>query len=420
MWAKSPHRISVDRSVFAFALCVVAGWSPASSRGQTALPNDISIATPASTVTPDAAAFSGAWLGVWGGEIPTALVVEQIHSNGAARVIYSWGDLPGHFKTGWSRETARILSGKLEFQTTGGAKAEFSLEPGRSLYARYQLSNEPPAFAELQRLPTTDPPAILEAAKKPVVDWEEVRIPVQSQVGPTRGKTFGLQTTIYRQASAGRHPVIISNHGSTGPGIIPVKDVYRGGNEEIFYHSLGYVVVVPMRKGRGLSEGPYVEEDDSVSPAIQLDSAIEDLQAVVQYVRHRDDVDPKRIIVEGVSRGGLLSVAYAGRYPTNVAGVINFSGGWFGEWHPEADFNFETFAKSGHDARVPMLWLYADGDSFYSLKFVESEFSKFREAGGRGELVKVRDISGEGHLLCLWVDHWQDKVTGYLNSCWSP
>ena len=80
-----------------------------------------------------------------------------------------------------------------------------------------------------------------------------------------------------------------------------------------------------------------------------------------------------------------------------------------------ADFNFETFDRAGHDAKVPMLWLYADHDSFYSLKFDEREYSKFRGAGGRGELVEVQDIPGEGHLLFLWVDRWRGKVTSYLN-----
>lgn len=68
-----------------------------------------------------------------------------------------------------------------------------------------------------------------------------------------------------------------------------------------------------------------------------------------------------------------------------------------------------------HDAKVPMLWLYADHDSFYSLKFDEREFSKYRDAGGRGECVAVPNIPGEGHLLFLWVDRWRDKVTSYLN-----
>jgi hypothetical protein len=61
-----------------------------------------------------------------------------------------------------------------------------------------------------------------------------------------------------------------------------------------------------------------------------------------------------------------------------------------------------------------MLWLYADHDRYYSLKYSERGFARFKDAGGRGEFMEVRDIPGEGHLLCLWVDRWRDKVTGYL------
>lgn len=128
----------------------------------------------------------------------------------------------------------------------------------------------------------------------------------------------------------------------------------------------------------------------------------------------QSDVDPARIVLEGASRGGLLSVAYAGRYPDHIIGVVNFSGGWFGEGGPFADFNFEAFRNAGRDAKIPMLWLYADHDSYYSLKFDEREYSAFRNAGGRGELVEARNLPGDGHNLCLWVDRWQDKVRDYL------
>lgn len=404
--------VKVCRGVvlFASAICVVA-----SAHSQAPLPDDISISPPSPAIAQHVSAFSGAWLGAWGAELPTALVVEQVNSNGTAEVIYSWGDSPTHqFEAGWSRHAGRISKGKLRFLSDGGASIDFTLEPGGVMTGRYKMINQPPSFAELHRVTTTNVSDILKAAKKRTVAWEEIRIPVQSQVGPTKGKTFGLQTTIYRQAGSGKHPVVIFNHGSTGPGIVPPKQVFRGGNEESFFHSLGYVVVMPMRKGRGLSDGPNLEEDFSLSSSTQLDSAIEDLHAIVEHVRRQNDANPGKIIVAGVSRGGLLSVDYAARYPTNVAGVINFSGGWFGEGMPAADFNFEMSGKSGHEAKVPMLWLYADHDSFYSLKFVEGMFSKFREAGGRGELVEMRDIPGEGHLLCLWVDHWGDKVKEYL------
>jgi dienelactone hydrolase len=387
-----------------------------SSHAQTTLPDDISITPPSSAVSSAAAAFSGAWLGTWGGELPTALIVEQINSNGTARVIYSWGDSPSNgFKMGWARYTAQISNTQLRLPSTNGHEMDFTLQSTGLLLGRYDIKDNPPAFAELHRIPTTNALSIKEAAKGITIPWDEIRIPVHSEVGPTKGKTFALQTTVFRQPSAGKHPVVIFNHGSTGPGIIPTNYVYRGGSGAEFFRSLGYIVVVPMRKGRGQSEGPYLEEDDSIANAVGLDSAIEDLHAVVEYLSTQTDVDRKRIVLAGSSRGGFLSVAYAGRYPSNIIGVINFSGGWFGEGMPAEDFNFEIFGQAGRDAKIPMLWLYADHDSYYSLKFDEREFSKFQSAGGRGELIEVRDIPGEGHLLCLWVDRWQNKVTSYLN-----
>jgi dipeptidyl aminopeptidase/acylaminoacyl peptidase len=80
-------------------------------------------------------------------------------------------------------------------------------------------------------------------------------------------------------------------------------------------------VVVPMRKGRGGSGGPYLEPDNSSIPtAVQVESAVED--AVGNAMRLEPWVDPARIIVAGYSRGGFLSVIYAARYPEKVSGSM--------------------------------------------------------------------------------------------------
>jgi len=389
-----------------------------SAHGQLVLPDAITIEKPSNAVAAGAAAFSGAWLGAWGSELPTALIVEQIHSNDMAMVMYAWGDLPmDAIKADWSRQAGSVSNGKLRL-ISEYSQIDFTLEPDGAMQGRYQGASDRkdawPAFVVLHRVPFTNVLSLRETVRKTFPIWQEVRIPVHSQVGPTKGKTLWLQTTVFHQSIPGKHPVVIVNHGSTGPGIVPASFVFRGGNDVEFFRSLGYVVVAPMRKGRGQSEGPNVEEDSSIPVTNTLESAIEDLHAVVDYVSRQSDMDPARIVLAGASRGGLLSVAYAGRYPTNIVGVINFSGGWFGEGHPSQDFNFEAFRNAGRDARIPMLWLYADHDSVYSLKFDEREFSAFRDAGGRGEFVEFRDIPGEGHYLSQWVDRWQDKVQEYL------
>jgi pimeloyl-ACP methyl ester carboxylesterase len=116
----------------------------------------------------------------------------------------------------------------------------------------------------------------------------------------------------------------------------------------------------------------------------------------------------------------LLAAAYAGRYSRRVIGVLNFSGGWWSEDAPNADFNLTEFRRAGHGATVPMLWLYAEHDSYYSLAFVEREFAAFRSAGGRGELFEVRGLPGEGHYLSEWLDRWEAKVTDYLSEINGP
>ncbi|MGO6784107.1 S9 family peptidase [Rhizobium ruizarguesonis] len=43
-----------------------------------------------------------------------------------------------------------------------------------------------------------------------------------------------------------------------------------------------------------------------------FERAVEDLDAVVRHLRERLDVDQSQLAIVGVSRGGILSIAYAG------------------------------------------------------------------------------------------------------------
>ena len=380
---------------------------------QSPLPKDLVLTKPGTDIPTNVAAFAGAWRGLWGMSLPGALVVEQVDTNGVAEVVYSWGDHPaGLFKAGWSRMEGEISAGKLHLAGKTGPIIDFSMEPDGTLAGSYQI-NGTTTFATLERIPTNDVAAIIAIAKTPDVPWTEVKIPAHSQVGSTAGKTLMLQTTIYPADGPGKHPVIIVNHGSTG-GVMPATEVFRGGSEEGLFHSLGYIEVVPMRKGRGASEGPNMEESFWAGSGTGVDSAVEDLHAVMEYVNTMPDADTNRILLAGISRGGFLSVIYAGRYPSNIRGVLNFSGGWWGETMWQTDFNFQQFRAAGKTAKVPQLWLYGDHDSYYSLGFDEKEFAEFKAAGGTGEMVEVKDLPGDGHMLMFWRNRWEKVVTNYL------
>jgi dienelactone hydrolase len=125
-------------------------------------------------------------------------------------------------------------------------------------------------------------------------------------------------------------------------------------------------------------------------------------------------VDAEHVVIGGQSRGGILSVAYAGLHPEQVKGVINFVGGWSGG-SCRTTVNESLFIRG---ARYPgeILWLYADGDPFYSLSHSQANFAAFRAAGGRGTFAELEAPPNPfgGHGLFAYPDVWAAPVNAYL------
>ena len=133
------------------------------------------------------------------------------------------------------------------------------------------------------------------------------------------------------------------NHGSTGRGDDPTLFSQTSADPQTaeYFVRKGFMVAFPQRRGRGKSEGLYDEgfqldrsQGYACDPKLSLagaDRALTDVEAAVEVLRQRPDVARQPIVMAGVSRGGILSVAYAGMHPREVTGVINFVGGWVGE-----------------------------------------------------------------------------------------
>src|SRR4029453_6426136 len=81
--------------------------------------------------------------------------------------------------------------------------------------------------------------------------------------------------------------------------------------------------------------------------ATDLADFLSDIDAAITALRRRQDIiAPTPVLMGGVSRGGVLSIAYAGLHPEQVAGVINFVGGWLGEGSPAAStVNHQLFER---------------------------------------------------------------------------
>ncbi len=242
------------------------------------------------------------------------------------------------------------------------------------------------------------------------------------------GKPVRLELLIRKPQGLGPFPTVVFNHGSTGLGDNPAlfRRSWSTPAVAAYFVERGWMVIFPQRRGRGASEGSYDEgfEADRSRYSCEtnlslpgVDRAIEDLDAVMTHMRTRPEVQQNRILIGGQSRGGILSVAYAGERPDAFIGVVNFVGGWMGDRCQNAvEINTTTFKRGARFPR-PTLWLYGDQDPFYSLRHSRSNFEAFLAAGGKGRFESYW-VPGQytGHTVVAHPKLWTDHLTQYLDS----
>ena len=231
---------------------------------------------------------------------------------------------------------------------------------------------------------------------------------------------------IYKPAGTWRVPTLVFNHGSTGRGRDSKLFLRPIDSSELaqFFVQRGWAVVMPARRGRAHSEGEYDEgfEVDrsrgySCTPMLSIpgaDRALKDIAAAMDAILAMPFVDRERVVIGGQSRGGILSVAYAGLHPEQVKGVINFVGGWMGTGCTTAEkINQEIFQRG---ARFPAetLWLYGEDDPFYSLSHSRKNFEAFQKAGGKGTFNSFPEAKSIGHRLVFFPAVWATTVEAYL------
>ena len=238
---------------------------------------------------------------------------------------------------------------------------------------------------------------------------------------PETGEPLRLAATFYCGAAARRPergwPLVVFNHGSTGAGKWRADETLRFETQARYFLTRGFAVLVPMRRGRGASEGRYVEwyDRDPLKLAEGLQHALDDVGAAVAFMQRRADINAARVIVAGQSRGGLLSVLYAGQQPAGVVGSINFAGGWVDEAGMTDAFTRDMLVRIGGNALVPSLWLYAANDSIFAPAIVRQWHDAYASTGGEAQLYLFPPLAGgDGHRL---LDHpalWQSAADAFL------
>jgi dienelactone hydrolase len=254
-----------------------------------------------------------------------------------------------------------------------------------------------------------------------------LHIPVTVAV-PGGVRRVSLEATFYRPDGPGPFPLVVMSHGTPRDPRQRQVGRLRYDAQSWKFVSMGFAVVIPMRRGYGHSEGKYAESEGTCENADFAAAGREsarDLRATVEYVAARPDIDPDRLVLVGHSSGGFASLILASQGLPGVRGVINFAGGR----GSKADLNcspgklVEACGLAGRSTRAPTLWVYAENDSYFPPRLARQMSLAFLRAGGQAEVVMLPPFLEEGHFLFSDVRglaQWTPVVNRFLNDLGFP
>lgn len=390
---------------------------PSESSVAAELPPDVAIEAPDAALEGSAKArWSGIWRG-WacrGAQCDVKVAIEKL-SGERATVVYAGASATQRVT---ERGEARFINHELHMPLRTGATLLLRLrEDGDMDMSLWRNVTQLISYGVL----TQKPFAYARTVERVPTPWSE------------GGRAQTLEMVVYRPPGPGPFPTLVFNHGSTGEGDKPEWFAHTWASPEVgrFFTDKGWLVVFPQRRGRGKSDGLYDEGFAPGRPGYAckaeqslpgLERAMTDLDAAMAHLQTRADVNMQRLLIGGVSRGGILSVAYAGTRTTpKFLGVLNFVGGWVGDRCEDADkVNPVAFRRGAAFPRA-MLWLYGSQDPFYSLRHSRKNFDAFKAEGGKGSFVSFAPLHGaSGHGIHMQPDLWDSAVKEYLQKLEQP
>jgi dienelactone hydrolase len=175
-----------------------------------------------------------------------------------------------------------------------------------------------------------------------------------------------------------------------------------------FFVARGFAVLVPERLGHGGTGGAYLEDQGGCDEADYAHSGratADQILLALQFLQKQPFIRPEGAVLIGHSGGGWGALALADEGPKVVSAIIAFAPGRGGHAN---DFEnricaphtliaaAETFGKA---ARVPVTWLVAANDTYFSPEFSKRLVDAFGAGGARVDFHLLPAFDGEGHWL---------------------
>ena len=175
-----------------------------------------------------------------------------------------------------------------------------------------------------------------------------------------------------------------------------------------FLASRGFAVLVPERPGHGATGGPYLEDQggcDEADYARSGRATADEIAAALRFMLTQPFVRRDGAVVVGHSAGGWGALALSSGDPREIAAIIAFAPGRGGHANDRENevcaphTLLAAAAAFGKAARVPVTWLVAANDTYFSPELSRRLADAFHTAGGKVQFFVLPPSGSEGHWM---------------------
>jgi dienelactone hydrolase len=231
----------------------------------------------------------------------------------------------------------------------------------------------------------------------------------QTWLVPSPDPDTAAHALLFRPPGDGPFPLALIAHASTE------NALRRAQMPQPEYRALvawlvarGFAVLVPERAGHGSTGGRYLEDQggcDQANYSRAGYATADAINAALGYLRGQPFIRKDGALIIGHSAGGWGALAMAGENTRGVAAIVAFAPGRGG--HADDTPNkvcapqtlMSAAEEFGEDARVPVIWLVAANDSYFSPELSRKIADAFSHAGGKVEFRMLPASGSEGHWL---------------------
>lgn len=232
---------------------------------------------------------------------------------------------------------------------------------------------------------------------------------MQQWLVPSPDPETAAHALLFRPLGDGPFPLALIAHAST-------QNVLRRAQmPQPEYRALtawlvarGFAVLVPERPGHGVTGGKYLEDQGGCDEADYSRSGYataDSIKAALGYLREQPFVRQDGTVIVGHSAGAWGALALAGENPKGVSTIIAFAPGRGGHANDLPNqvcaqhTLIQSAAEFGEDTQVPVIWLVAANDSYFSPGLSRQMADAFRAGGGRVDFRVLPASGSEGHWL---------------------